>query len=102
MNQDVHDALCFALWHHQGGSSTIGQLIRKMLDLGQHDYMDKDELEGAKRVQRALANSEKPAREWVGLTETEKYTLADDVARRGVPVFDAISEAEAKLREKNA
>ena len=44
---------------------------------------------------------QKPAREWVGLTETEKYTLADDVARRGVPVFEAICEAEAKLREKN-
>ena len=41
------------------------------------------------------------AREWVGLTDTEKYALADDVARRGVPIFEAICEAEAKLREKN-
>lgn len=60
MNKDVHDALCFALWHHQGGSSTIGQPIRKMLDLGQYDHMDKDELEGAKRVNRALGSVDKP------------------------------------------
>jgi hypothetical protein len=40
-------------------------------------------------------------RTWVGLTDEKKYALADDVARRGVPVFEAICEAEAKLKEKN-
>jgi len=40
-------------------------------------------------------------RTFVGLANTEKYALADDVARRGVPVFEAICEAEAKLKEKN-
>jgi hypothetical protein len=42
-----------------------------------------------------------PQRTWVELTNTERYALADDVARRGVPVFEAICEAEAKLKEKN-
>ena len=60
MIQDVHDALCFVLWRHQGGSSTIGQPIRKMLDLGPHDHMDKDEIAGAKRVQSALEAQRKP------------------------------------------
>ena len=48
-----------------------------------------------------IKHTRPPAREWVGLTDTEKYALADDVARRGVPIFEAICEAEAKLREKN-
>ena len=50
---------------------------------------------------KARANTTPPQRTWVGLTDTEKYALADDVARRGVPVFEAICEAEAKLRKKN-
>lgn len=93
MNQDVHDALCFALWHHQGGSSTIGQPIRKMLDLGPHDYMDKDEIAGAKRVQSAL----KTQRTWVGLTDNEiALTHADYPHPQGFA-----RAIEAKLRSKN-
>lgn len=53
---DVRDALLFCLWHHQGGSSKIGQPIRYALGIGQHDYMNKEQLEAAKRVQLALIN----------------------------------------------
>jgi hypothetical protein len=49
-------------------------------------------------AEEALAQAQ---RTWVGLTYEEKYALADDVAWRGVPVFEAICEAEAKLKEKN-
>ena len=100
MNQDVHDALCFALWHHQGGSSTIGQPIRKMLDLGPHDYMDKDEIAGAKRVQSAL----KTQRTWVGLTDDEIDDIdyanwSEDYQRWNIKRF--ARAIEAKLRSKN-
>lgn len=61
MNQEVRDALCFALWHHQGGSSTIGQPIRAMLGICQHARMGEDELDGAKRVNRALATADEAA-----------------------------------------
>ena len=55
---DVHAALCFALWHHQGGSSSIGQPIREMLGLGQHDHMTSEQYFAAKRVAEALAEQD--------------------------------------------
>lgn len=55
LHTDVHDALCFVLWHHQGGSSKIGQPIRAMLGLGQHDHMTGDQYFAAKRVAEKLA-----------------------------------------------
>jgi hypothetical protein len=94
MNQDVHDALCFALWHHQGGSSTIGQPIRKMLDLGPHDYMDEDEIKGAKRVLGLLYPQQ---RTWVGLTW-------HDVPNEwvgNVSFMEGAKWAETKLKEKH-
>ena len=91
MNQDVHDALCFALWHHQGGSSTIGQPIRKMLDLGPHDHMDEDEIKGAKRVLGLLYPQQ---RTWVGLTD-EDFHLTTRMEQESMRI------AEAKLKEKN-
>lgn len=105
MIQDVHDALCFSLWHHQGGSSTIGQPIRKMLDLGPHDHMDKDEIAGAKRVQSALEARRKP------LTDEEILAANyPDGEENGptiaAPDFDLICfarqiEAAHGIKEKN-
>lgn len=61
ISADVHAALCFALWHHQGGSSAIGQPIREMLGLGQHDHMTSEQYFDAKRVAEALHMKQKPA-----------------------------------------
>ena len=38
-------ALLWTLYHHQGGSSHIGQPIRKLLGLGQHDHLSKKQIE---------------------------------------------------------
>ncbi len=54
LRPDVYAAICFALWHHQGGSSPVGQPLRPMLGLGQHDYMTPDQLEAAKRLAKAI------------------------------------------------
>lgn len=61
ISKDVQDALLFALWHHQGGSSPVGQPIRAMLGIGQHDHMTDEEVAAAKRVQSALISSARPA-----------------------------------------
>ena len=58
MSADVQAALCFVLWHHQGGSSAIGQPIREMLGLGQFDRMTSDQYFEAKRVAEALAQKQ--------------------------------------------
>ncbi len=52
---DVQAALLFALWHHQGGSSKIGQPIRAALGIGVHDHLSPEQLDIAKRVQSAIA-----------------------------------------------
>lgn len=41
-------ALLWLLWHHQGGKSPVGQPIRAMLGIGQHDPLTDSELAEAK------------------------------------------------------
>lgn len=43
--QQMEAALLWALYHHQGGSSTIGQPIRRLLGIGQHDRLTAEQLE---------------------------------------------------------
>lgn len=45
---DVEAALLYALWFTQGGSSVVGQQIRTILGMGQHDCMTDAQLEKAK------------------------------------------------------
>lgn len=41
-------ALLWVLWHHQGGSSEVGQPIRFALGMGQHERMTEAQIEQAK------------------------------------------------------
>lgn len=45
-------ALLWVLWHHQGGSSPVGQPIRFALGMGQHDNLNEHQLAEAKRWER--------------------------------------------------
>lgn len=47
--QQMEGALLWTLWHHQGGSSHIGQPIRKLLGIGQHDRMTDEQIADAKK-----------------------------------------------------
>ena len=76
--------------------------------LGGNDVVAKIEaVSYSARLRAQHLFEDEPQRTWVnattwrGLTDTEKYALSNDVAQRGVPVFEAICEAEAKLKEKN-
>ena len=42
-------ALLWVLWHHQGGSSPVGQPIRFALGMGAHDHLNEREIAEAKR-----------------------------------------------------
>lgn len=46
--QQMEAALLWTLYHHQGGSSHIGQPIRKLLGIGQHDRLTDEQLAQAK------------------------------------------------------
>ncbi|GAA5231796.1 hypothetical protein FOZ76_14640 [Verticiella sediminum] len=54
LEKDTRAALLYALWHHQGGSSPVGQPIRHMLGIKQHAYLTKEQYAEAHRVQDAL------------------------------------------------
>jgi hypothetical protein len=45
-------ALLWVLWHHQGGSSPVGQPIRFALGMGQHERLNEHQLREAKRWER--------------------------------------------------
>lgn len=47
--QQMEDALLWTLYHHQGSSSNIGQPIRRLLGIGQHDRLTDEQLEQAKK-----------------------------------------------------
>ena len=51
---NVRAALLFALWHHQGGSSPVGQTVRRILGMGEHARLNDDQAAAAKRMQDAL------------------------------------------------
>ena len=46
--QQMEGALLWTLYHHQGGSSHIGQPIRKLLGIGQHDHLNDQQIADAK------------------------------------------------------
>ena len=50
-------ALLWVLWHHQGGSSPVGQPIRYALGMDAHEHLSKHQVQEAKR--------------WAALTKSE-------------------------------
>ena len=51
--EEMEGLLLLALYHHQGGSSPVGQPIRKALGIGQHDHMTDEQIERGKDAGRA-------------------------------------------------
>lgn len=46
--QQMEAALLWTLYHHQGGSSHIGQPIRELLGIGQHEHLSLEQVATAK------------------------------------------------------
>ena len=60
MSRDSVAVLLWLLWHHQGGSSDIGQPIRAMLGMGQHDHLTDAQVAEARRIEAALTREAAP------------------------------------------
>lgn len=55
----MESLLLWALYHSQGGSSAVGQPIRKFLGIGQHDHLTAEQIDRAKKAvqgEEATAN----------------------------------------------
>lgn len=48
IGQAERAALLWVLWHHQGGSSPVGQPIRFVLGMAQHEHMTDAQIAAAK------------------------------------------------------
>lgn len=46
--RQLRGALLLLLWHHQGGSSVVGQACRRALGIGQFDHLTESQVEDAK------------------------------------------------------
>jgi len=76
-------ALLWVLWHHQGGSSPVGQPIRFALGMGQHDRLNDHQLAEAKRWEKLHpVNPAVWARGPEPLTSAQRRTLLDRLGAR--------------------
>ncbi|WP_434033554.1 hypothetical protein [Cupriavidus sp. a3] len=55
MSRHSRAMLLNILWHHQGGSSPVGQPIRALLGIGRHDQLNDEQLAEAKWIDALLA-----------------------------------------------
>ena len=53
--KEMRGQLLWALYHHQGGSSVVGQPIRKVLGIGEYDHMTHEQIEEAQIAAGVLA-----------------------------------------------
>ena len=51
------DALIWVLWHHQGGSSSIGQPIRRLLEIAQHAHLTDEQYASARRFASTIGQN---------------------------------------------
>jgi hypothetical protein len=57
MSRECRAMLLNVLWHHQGGSSPVGQSLRKVLGIGQYAHLTDEQLSEAKWIDRLLADA---------------------------------------------
>jgi hypothetical protein len=57
MSRHSRAMLLNVIWHHQSASSTVGQPLRAMLGIGQHDRLDDEQLAEAKWIDGLLARA---------------------------------------------
>ena len=86
-------AIAWVLWHHQGGSSPVGQPLRFALGMGQHDRMTDQQIAEAKRFAA-----------WAGATTEafhgHKTAQALDVGQFRELVEVLVSHSEQKLTDQ--
>jgi hypothetical protein len=56
MSRESRAMLLNVLWHHQGGSSPVGQPLRALLGIAQHAHLTDEQVAEAKWIDKALAD----------------------------------------------
>ncbi len=78
-------ALLWVLWHHQGGSSPVGQPIRYALGMDSHEHLSKHQVQEAKR--------------WAALTKSESNDFRQARTAPPEPVNARLTEALKRAKD---
>jgi hypothetical protein len=57
MSRESRAMLLNVLWHHQGGSSPVGQPLRKLLGIGQFNYLTEEQVSEARWIDGLLSRA---------------------------------------------
>lgn len=93
-------ALLWVLWHHQGGSSPVGQPIRRLLGIEQHAHLSNEQLQAAKSFAPQRDRMRTP------LSDVEQLAL-NRALMRSISVIDSpvhvcpVKDIECGTREIN-
>lgn len=79
-------ALLWVLWHHQGGSSPVGQPIRYALGMDAHEHLSKHQVQEAKR--------------WAALTKSESNDFRQARTAPPEPVNARLLSALIQCRDR--
>ncbi len=66
---EMKQVLLWALWHHLGGCSSIGQPIRKFLGMGANERMTDEQLITAKAYPASVAEKRVISDSWIACSE---------------------------------
>jgi hypothetical protein len=104
MSRHSRAMLLNVLWHHQGGSSIVGQAMRSLLNMGQFDDMNEQQVAEAKWIDGLLSAA--TSRAAVAQTEPVAFTDAQIAALRvaadalveryAAPIREILSNAETR------
>lgn len=90
-------AIAWVLWHHQGGSSPVGQPLRFALGMGQHDRMTDQQIAEAKRF-AAWANA--TTEDFHQRAPAQDVELAPDHRGMRVDYHGLLGRSQEALRQR--
>lgn len=76
MSRETRAMLLNVLWHHQGGGSNVGQPIRAILGIGEHDHLTDEQLAEAKWIEGLLSRSTRYENLIVAIEKSVKQNMS--------------------------
>lgn len=85
-NATMRGLLLWTLYHHQGGSSAVGQPIRKALGIGEHAHLTAEQITEAKKYGEPCKHKNRECTYESDDGEFERWQCKDCGERWGVEI----------------